>query len=289
MAFSKMMSEFDTLHLLVFDTTLVTLILLEQFPKFQREYFPTFRRWTSNIGLLLLNGFLARVILPISVLAFAMAQPPGVMSSAGLPPPVQIFLGFVFLDFAQYWTHRLSHSVPLLWRVHLVHHSDTHIDVTTSQRHHPLESLFGSALSFFWIYLLGIPAEAFGLYILVAAFVAVFSHANISLPESVDRWLRQVIVTPGMHAIHHSSDQGQTDSNYAIVLAVWDRWFGTYTNPSRATVLHFGLEYFHQPKHTGPFYVLLQPFVYKTGMPYADRNAPDNEATNGSGNDKLGS
>jgi len=277
-----MMGEFDAFHLLLFYTTLVTLILLEQFQKFQREHFPTFRRWTANIGLLLLNGFLVQVVLPVSVLTFAMSQPLGVMSTGGLPLPAQVFLGFVFLDFAQYWTHRLSHSVPLLWRAHLVHHSDTHIDVTTSQRHHPLESLFGSALSFLWVYLLGIPAEAFALYILVATFVAIFSHANISFPESIDRWFRHIVVTPGMHAIHHSSVQAQTDSNYSIVLSVWDHLFQTYSDPSRATILHFGLEYFHRPKHTGLLNVLIQPFVYRAGMPYPDRSVPDYDVTKSS-------
>lgn len=258
-----MINEIEALYPLVFFSTLASLVVLERFPKFQRRAVRPGRRWMSNVGLLVLVGMLARLAPSANALAFSMQQPPGVMQLLGMPTWAQAIVGLVVLDFWYYWAHRLYHQVQLLWRVHLVHHSDTDIDVTTAERHHPLEVLLSSALLLTWIFLLGIPVEALGLYMLIAAFLGLFSHANINLPATLDRWLRTIVVTPNYHAIHHSALKTQTNSNYASIFSIWDRLFNTYSSPDKSPVKTTGLEYFNQPKDAGIVAIILQPFLYK--------------------------
>ena len=217
--------------------------------------------------------------MPVSIYSFAAHQPPGLVSHAGLPIAIEFLLTFLLLDFWRYWEHRLFHRVPLLWRVHLVHHSDTQVDVTTSERHHPFEFLIGTAVLMALIAALGLSAAPAGLYLLAATVVALCSHANLRVPGALDRRLRWLIVTPAVHAVHHSDLQRQTDSNYGSVLTVWDRIFGTYSDPEGVAVRHFGLAYFHRPADTGLARVLQQPFLYRRDLQYPARNSTTFESS----------
>jgi len=261
-----MSEEFDGLYKLVFFSTVVLLVLLEQFRAFQRREASPDTRWTANVGLFLMSSVVMGLVLPVSMVTFAADQPPGVLARLGLPLAAQVVLAFLFLDFWHYWEHRLFHVVPFLWRAHLVHHSDTQVDVTTSERHHPLEILLSAALTFALIALLGLPPEALGLYVLVAVVVALWSHANLQTPAVLEHPLGWLVVTPGAHAVHHSAQQVQTDSNYGIVLTVWDRLFGTYSDPNKAKVSRLGLEYFRQPKDAALAQVLMQPLSFSRGV-----------------------
>jgi exosortase len=187
------------------------------------------------------------------------------------------------LDCWRYWEHRLFHEVPLLWRAHLVHHSDTAMDVTTAERHHPLERLVTTLLAFVLVFALGFSAQALGLYLLVAMLSALYTHANIALPEAVDGRLRRWLVTPAVHAVHHSSYQPETDSNYGSVLTVWDRLFGTYLDPSSAQIPRFGLESFRRDQDTELAPALLQPFRYRPNGTAAEMHPRTH-----SGNDRPG-
>src|SRR5688572_22281746 len=267
-----MTEEFEFLYLLVFLSAAAALVLLERVRELQRQPVQIATRWTSNIGLLLIGNVLNAVVMPIGVYAFAQHQPPGPLTRLELPFATQVLLTFLLLDLWRYWEHRLFHRIPLLWRLHLVHHSDTEIDVTTSERHHPLEFLLGTAVMMALIAALGLPAHAVGLYLLTATVVALYSHANLRLPAGMDRRLRQFIVTPSVHAVHHSDLQRQTDSNYGSVLTVWDRLFGTYVGPESERIPHFGLAYFHQPRDTGLLRVLQQPFLFRRDLDYPDRD-----------------
>ncbi len=263
-----MAENFDSAYKLVFFSLLILLGLLEQVSTLRRQPVQRDTRWVSNISLFLVNGVLVRIALPVSIIAFAKDQPPGMLARLGLGLPAQFLLTFLVLDLWRYWEHRLLHQVPVLWRAHLVHHSDTGIDVTTSERHHPFESLLGAALLLTWVAILGLPAEALGLYLVVAIAVALFSHANLRLPTPLDRWRRLLIVTPALHAVHHSASRVQTNSNYSNLLTVWDRLFGTYADPDKNSIRHTGLEYFHLPQDTGPWRVLLQPFLFRKAAFY---------------------
>lgn len=266
-----MTEEFETLYQLVFFSVAVTLVLLERIRALQRQPVQIARRWTSNIGLFLIGSAVNAVVIPVGIYTFALHQPPGPLSRLDLPFAAQLLLTFLLLDLWRYWEHRLFHRVALLWRLHLVHHSDTQIDVTTSERHHPLEFLLGIAVMMTLIGALGLPATAVGLYLLAATVITLYSHANLRLPASLDRRLSRLIVTSRVHAVHHSNLQAQTDSNYGSVLTLWDRLFGTYVDPENARIPHFGLRYFHQPKDTGLARVLQQPFLFRRDLDYPGR------------------
>lgn len=266
-----MTEPFEFLFPIVFASTALALAVLERLRALQREPVRIERRWTSNIGLFLLGSAITPAIVPIGIYAFALHQPPGLMSRWGLPLALQIALTFLLLDLWRYWEHRVYHRVPLLWRLHLVHHSDTQVDVTTSERHHPLDVLLGTAVLMALIAALGFPAPAVGAYLLTATVVALYSHANLRLPAGANRILSRFIVTAPVHAVHHSDLQAETDSNYGSVLTLWDRLFGTYVDPQKARIPHFGLHYFHLPADTGLARVLLQPFVFRRNLDYPQR------------------
>jgi exosortase len=261
-----MPERFESMYQLVFFATAVALVLLERVRALQRQPVQIATRWTSNVGLFVIGSVLNTLVLPIGIYTFAQHQPPGLLSRLGLPFAAALLLTFLLLDLWRYWEHRLFHRVPWLWRLHLVHHSDTEIDVTTSERHHPLEFIVGTAIMMGLIAAFGLPAPAVGLYLLVATVVTLYSHANLRLRPSLDRLLRRLVVTPSQHAMHHSDLQAQTDSNYGSVLTVWDRLFGTYVDPDKASIRRFGLGYFRQPRDAGLARVLQQPFAYRRGL-----------------------
>jgi sterol desaturase/sphingolipid hydroxylase (fatty acid hydroxylase superfamily) len=188
-------------------------------------------RWPTNFGLGLINMALLPLA-PVSALwASQWAQRNGIGLLNLLDGSwwlLAVIATIAIISFADYAIHLLSHKTPWLWRLHRVHHFDTTVDVSTGLRHHPLELL--PAL------LIGVPvAIVFGLlpwalitYGTADAMFALFSHANIKLPTSLDRALRLILVTPRIHAVHHSAHKSETDSNYGNVFTIWDRLFGTY-------------------------------------------------------------
>ena len=268
-----MPEAFESLYQLLFISFAIALVLLERIGALQRERVVVASRWTSNVGLYLIGSVVGAIALPIGIYAFAAAQPPGVLARIELPFAAQLALTFVILDFAWYWEHRLLHRLPLLWRLHLVHHSDTQVDVTTTERHHPLEVLFSTAFLAAVVAALRFPAEALGSYLICAAAISLYSHANLRLAAPIDRWLNWLVVTAPVHAVHHSDLQAQTDSNYGTVLTIWDRLFGTYVDPHSTTIAHFGLGYFHRPSDTRLARVLRQPFLYRRDLDYPARDS----------------
>jgi exosortase len=261
-----MTEEFEILYQLVFFATAVALVLLERIGALQRQPVQIARRWTSNIALFVIGSVVNTLVLPIGIYAFAQHQAPGMLSRLGLPFTVELLLAFLLLDLWRYWEHRLLHRIPWLWRVHLVHHSDTQVDVTTSERHHPLEFIVGTVVMMSLIAAFGLPAPAVGLYLLAATVVSLYSHANLRFSPALDRSLRRLVVTPSQHAMHHSDLQAETDSNYGSVLTVWDRLFGTYVDPRDARIPRFGLDYFRRPGDARLLRVLQQPFRFRQGI-----------------------
>ncbi len=120
------------------------------------------------------------------------------------------------------------HKVPLFWRLHRVHHLDTHLDISTSLRSHPGELVTNLIIVVPGTIVFGLTPWVLIIYELADSTVSLFSHANLRMPQNWDRWLRWVLVTPNMHSLHHSSYQPETDSNYGTVFTFWDRLFGTY-------------------------------------------------------------
>ena len=141
-----------------------------------------------------------------------------------------VLIGVLALDFSSWWVHWVMHRQPLLWRFHLIHHSDSKVDVTTGLRHHPGDSMLRGVFFILFIFISGAPMYAVMIYqTLVVAFTA-FTHANISLPVAIDKWLSYLLISPNMHKVHHHRLQPYTDTNYGAVFSIWDRLLGTFSH-----------------------------------------------------------
>jgi sterol desaturase/sphingolipid hydroxylase (fatty acid hydroxylase superfamily) len=160
---------------------------------------------------------------------------------AALPPLALLLLGIALLDASTWACHRLMHRLPALWSVHRVHHSDPLVDVTTTTRQHPLEGLCRFLFIMAPAWALGVPAEAVASYRVLSALVGLAEHMNVKLWEPLDRALSLLVCTPNMHKLHHSRLQIETDSNYGNILSLFDRVFGTFTPPSPARAIDYGL------------------------------------------------
>jgi sterol desaturase/sphingolipid hydroxylase (fatty acid hydroxylase superfamily) len=155
-----------------------------------------------------------------------------------------IVIAIVLLDLAIYVQHWAAHRFRWFWRLHRVHHSDEQYDVTTSVRFHPFEILLSLLIKAAVIIVIGAPAEAVILFEIILSAMAVFNHANITLPKRMEPWIRGVFVTPSMHRIHHSQEFNEHNSNYGFNLSIWDRIFGTYTKTSACSPISIGLNGF---------------------------------------------
>ena len=198
------------------------------------------RRWTTNLGLLVLNTGLLRALsfavpaLPVVAAAFAAEQWRwGLLSVVQLPLGAAAVAGFVVLDLAVYAQHVAMHAVPALWRLHRVHHADNAFDVTTGLRFHPLEILVSQLWKIVAIVIVGVPVIAALAFEIALNASSMFSHANLKLPAAGERLLRLFIVTPEMHRIHHSIEQDEHDRNYGFNFSLWDRVFATYRAQTR--------------------------------------------------------
>lgn len=195
---------------------------------------PRQRRWVTNWAITLANTLTLRlmaVLLPVLAVGAAVDAAQngwGLFNLIGLPMVVEIVLAILILDLAIWAQHLVTHKIPLLWRLHRVHHADRDIDVTTAIRFHPVEIALSMLLKIGLVYLLGPAAIAVILFEILLNGTAMFNHANIALPGWLDRAMRLVLVTPDMHRVHHSVHRHEHDSNYGFALSIWDRMFGTY-------------------------------------------------------------
>lgn len=191
-------------------------------------------RWVTNWGVTLLNTITLRALafgLPLLAVGAAIdaeAQGWGLFNLIMLPMWVEILLAVLILDFAIWLQHLITHKVPVLWRLHRVHHADVDMDVTTAIRFHPIEIALSMLLKIGLVYILGPAAIAVILFEIILNGTAMFNHANLALPKWLDRRVRHVLVTPDMHRVHHSVHRHEHDSNYGFALSIWDRMFGTY-------------------------------------------------------------
>ena len=188
-------------------------------------------RWFTNLSLVVVDSVVLRIVFPILAVGLALyagSQGWGLLSLVDWPVWLEIILAVILLDMAVWAQHVASHRVPILWRVHKVHHADRDIDVTTGVRFHPVEIVLSMVYKLAIVIVLGPAAFAVVLFEVILNASAMFNHANVRLPLAVDRILRIVIVTPDMHRVHHSIILRETDSNYGFFLSIWDRICGTY-------------------------------------------------------------
>ena len=194
-------------------------------------------RWSSNLGLVVLNTVVVRLLFPaaaVGVAAFCAAQGWGLLNHYALPFWLAVPLAVVAMDFVIWLQHVMVHAVPALWRLHRVHHADLDYDLTTGARFHPLEIVLSMLIKFATIVVLGAPVLAVVIFEVLLNATAMFNHGNIRLPAAVDRVLRWFVVTPDMHRVHHSVEDDESNSNFGFNLTWWDRLFGTYRAQPRA-------------------------------------------------------
>ena len=195
---------------------------------------PRRTRWVTNWGVTLLNTLTLRLLafalplLAVGAAVDAQAQGWGLFNALTLPLWIEIIAVVLVLDFSIWLQHLITHKVPLLWRLHRVHHADVDMDVTTAIRFHPLEIALSMILKIGLVYLLGPAALAVVVFEIILNGTAMFNHSNLALPQWLDRMVRKVLVTPDMHRVHHSVHRDEHDSNYGFALSIWDRIFGTY-------------------------------------------------------------
>lgn len=223
------------------------------------------RRRGTNLALVVTGTLLLRLAFPVLAVGTALwaeARGFGLLHQLALPVPLAFAAGVLMLDVAIYWQHRLMHAVPLLWRLHRVHHADLGFDVTTGIRFHPLEIALSMAVKMGLVALLGVGVGAVIVFELLLSLGSLFTHANLALPARLDRALRWLFVTPDMHRVHHSVHRDETDSNFGFHLSVWDRLFGSYREQPRDghERMAIGLGQYREPRDQGIVALLLNPF-----------------------------
>ena len=194
-------------------------------------------RWTSNLGIVLLNTVLVRVAFPAAAVGMATLSADrswGLLNNFAVPFWLAVPLAVVAMDFVIWLQHVMVHAVPVLWRLHRVHHADLDYDLTTGTRFHPLEIVLSMGIKFATITLLGSPVLAVVIFEVLLSACATFNHGNIRLPKWLDRSQRWFLVTPDMHRVHHSVEDDESNSNFGFNLTWWDRLFGTYRKQPRA-------------------------------------------------------
>jgi sterol desaturase/sphingolipid hydroxylase (fatty acid hydroxylase superfamily) len=227
-------------------------------------------RWFGNLGIVVINTVVLRLVFPITAVALAIwakQQGWGMFNRMDLPYWLTVVLSIVLLDFIIYMQHLMFHAVPLLWRLHMMHHADLDYDLTTGIRFHPIEILISMGIKFSAILLLGTPALAVVLFEIILNGMAMFNHGNFFMPLKLDGVLRLFVVTPDMHRVHHSVFPTEANKNFGFNLSWWDRIMGTYkAQPRRGHLdMTIGLNQFRDPSKLTLWWMLILPFVGKQG------------------------
>ena len=198
----------------------------------------------------------------VKVSDWAVANSFGLLYLVNLPLWLFILLGLMILDLVSaYWIHYIQHKVKWMWKFHLVHHTDTWVDTTTANRHHPGESVFRATFTLLAVFLSGAPVWLMLLYQTLSALLSQFNHANIRLPKKLDDVLSWIIVSPNMHKVHHHYTQPLTDTNYGNIFSIWDRLFGTFVHVKEMNELKYGIDtHMDEAEHNNVSNLLQIPF-----------------------------
>lgn len=228
-------------------------------------------RWANNLGLVAFNVVTLRLLFPAAAVGTAIVvneQGIGILPNTALPYWAKFVLAAVAMDMAIYLQHVMFHALPILWRLHRVHHADLDFDVTTGARFHPIEMIMSMFLKIAVVALLGVPVAVVVAFEVLLNATAMFNHSNVRLPFALDRVLRWVVVTPDMHRIHHSVEIDEANANFGFNLPWWDRLFGTYRAQPRKTheAMTIGITTFREPARCDRLPGMLS-------MPFAKKSA----------------
>jgi len=226
-------------------------------------------RWVSNISITLLGTAIVRGLFPVLAVTFAANETNlGILNQASLPFVLKVFIGVLAFDLIIYFQHVMFHAVPILWRLHMMHHADLDIDVTTGLRFHPIEVILSMGIKIAAVIIIGPPVLAVILFEIFLNGTSMFNHGNMLIPPGVDRLLRLMVVTPDMHRVHHSVVIKETNSNFGFNFPWWDRLFGTYRPQPAAghEKMVIGLSQFRNYKLLTLPRLLALPFVGNPGL-----------------------
>jgi len=243
----------------------VVIALWELLAPRRRQAIGRLRRWPGNLGIVVLDTLLLRLVSPtaaIGVALLAESRAFGLLPALDAPPWLAVVAAVILLDLAIYLQHVLFHAVPVLWRLHRMHHADLEFDVTTGARFHPIEILLSMGIKLGVVAALGAPAAAVLIFEVLLNATSLFNHGNVRLPARLDRVMRRLVVTPDMHRVHHSIVPRETNSNFGFNLPWWDRLFGTYRAQPEAghEAMTIGIEQFRDPRELRLDRMLSQPF-----------------------------
>ena len=259
------MSNEPFVRIVVFGAVLAAMAAWELAAPRRRQKLGRKARWPGNLGIVVLDTLLVRLIFPMGAVAIALAAEArgwGLFNVLGASAWLAIPASVILLDLTIYLQHVLFHAVPALWRLHRMHHADLELDVTTGVRFHPVEILLSMVIKLAVVTALGAPALAVLIFEVLLNATSMFNHGNVSLPRGLDRGLRWVVVTPEMHRVHHSVEVFETNSNFGFNLPWWDRLFGTYRDQPEAGHLGMtiGIAQFRDPTEQRLDHMLTQPF-----------------------------
>ena len=229
---------------------------------------PKALRWLSNICITVLGTAAVRGIFPVLAATLAANEISlGILNQGSLPYVFKVFIGVLALDFIIYFQHVMFHAVPVFWRLHMMHHADLDVDVTTGLRFHPIEVTLSMGIKLAAVVIIGPPVLAVILFEVLLNGTAMFNHGNIRMPQGADRLLRLFVVTPDMHRVHHSVVIRETNSNFGFNFPWWDRLFGTYRAQPAAghDEMTIGLSQFRDQKQLTLLWLLALPFIGNPG------------------------
>jgi sterol desaturase/sphingolipid hydroxylase (fatty acid hydroxylase superfamily) len=227
-------------------------------------------RWFANLGITIVDTVVVRLLFPAAAVGMAVVAAErgwGIFNQVSAPAALTIVASVLLLDLAIYLQHVMFHAIPVLWRLHKVHHADVDFDVTTGLRFHPVEIVLSMLIKLGVVLFLGPPVVAVLIFEVLLNATAMFNHGNVRIALSLDRGLRWFVVTPDMHRVHHSIIRRETNSNFGFNLPWWDRLFGTYRAKPAAGQegMTIGLEQYQEQRRQSLAWMLVLPFSGRPG------------------------
>jgi sterol desaturase/sphingolipid hydroxylase (fatty acid hydroxylase superfamily) len=267
------------IRLIVFTGVFAVVALCEIVAPRRKQAIGRTRRWPNNIGVVIVDTVLLRILFPTAAVGLALIAETrgfGLLNVIPLPGWMAVLAAVLVLDLTIYLQHVLFHAVPALWRLHRMHHTDLELDVTTGVRFHPVEILLSMLIKLAVVAAIGTPAVAVLIFEVLLNATSMFNHANLRIPQPVDRVLRWLVVTPDMHRVHHSVEPRETNSNFGFNLPWWDRLFGTYRAQPAAghDAMTIGIDAFRDARELRLDRMLVQPLRGDAGRyPLGSREA----------------
>jgi sterol desaturase/sphingolipid hydroxylase (fatty acid hydroxylase superfamily) len=253
------------IRLMAFVTVFAAIALAEGAMPRRDRSFSRRARWPANLAIAAINDIAVRILVPITAIAAALAaerRASGLLNRIPLPGAIALVIAVITLDLAIYLQHRVFHAVPLLWRIHRMHHADLDLDLTTGLRFHPLEIVISMLVKIGVVLAIGASAMAVVSFEVLLNSTSIFNHGNVGISEATDRWIRWILVTPDMHRVHHSIVRTETNSNFGFNLPWWDHLMRTYRAQPAAGHLRMtiGIDQFRSRQELKLMPLLTEPF-----------------------------